>query len=166
MAMAEISSRAIAAPCRQPSEHSGLSVAALAAWVPLVSVLAGIISLFYLAQTSDVATIGYGIQELQVQEREWMLRNEQVALELSRARSLATVEAEATGRLRMVPPERVAYLRYPSAEAIQRVQASSRGEWRDAPELEKSAVASSTDPLGPVRQSISNLLVPRIQHQR
>lgn len=138
----------------------------LAAWLPLASVLVGIASLFYLALTSELTTTGYSIQELQVEEGNWKLRNEQLALELARAKSLAMVEAEATNRLLLTRPKGIVYLQARSTDAIRRASPASRGQARSVPALEKTVAYSGTDPLDPVRNSISSLLAPRSQPSR
>ena len=58
----------------------------------------------YLANTSGALTTGYNIQKLQAERRSWQLRNQQLELELAKARSLAWVEAEAVARLGMQRP--------------------------------------------------------------
>ncbi len=161
MALAEVSPQAIALPRRARQEPSRLRAPQFAAWLPLASVLIGIASLFYLTQTSDVATTGYSIQELQAEENNWKLRNEQLSLQLAQARSLATVEEQATKRLLMVPAKNVVYLQPQSGDAVHRATPASRGEVRDAPALEKAAVAPSKSPLDTLRDTISNMLAPR-----
>jgi cell division protein FtsL len=78
---------------------------------------ASAVALMYLAQTSGVATTGYDIQRLQAERSEWMIRNEQLKLELTKLRSLAWVESEAVRRLGMQRPESVTYLRSTNAPA-------------------------------------------------
>ena len=58
----------------------------------------------YLAQTSGALTTGYNIQRLQAERNAWRMRNQQLELELAKARSLAWVEAEAVNRLGMQKP--------------------------------------------------------------
>ena len=131
-------SPSLALPRNEARRAAKLDAPGIIAWLPLVSVLVGIVSLLYLAQTSELTTTGYSIQELQVQESNWMLRNEQLSLELSKAKSLAVVGAEATGRLNMVRPEKLVYLELPAAEAGDRAIASSRGADQRAAQLSKS----------------------------
>ena len=76
-----------------------------AVWVAAVALLFGLISLFYLLQTSQIATAGYDVQRLQAEQRDWELRNEQLQLELAKRQSLTWIESEASGRLGMVRAE-------------------------------------------------------------
>jgi len=73
--------------------------------------LVGIIAIAYLSQASGLATTGYDIQRLQQERDAWRLRNEQLRLELAKARSLAWVEAQATSRLGMRPAQNAQYVR-------------------------------------------------------
>jgi hypothetical protein len=126
----------------------------------LAAVLLGIASLFYLTQTSEVATTGYSIQELQLQESDWELRNEQLSLEVAKARSLSVVESEATKRLGMVPAKNVVYLQVQSTDAS-RPTATSRGDGRTVPALEKSSAVPSKGLFDSLRDTISSALAPR-----
>jgi hypothetical protein len=75
------------------------------AWLPSILLAGCMVALMYLLQTSGVATTGYDIQSLQTQRDDWLLRNEQLQLELAKRRSLTWIEAEATRRLGMARPE-------------------------------------------------------------
>jgi cell division protein FtsL len=81
-----------------------------ALWLPTILLAACLVALVYLAETSGIATTGYDIQRLQTQRSEWLLRNEQLGLELAKLRSLAWVEAEATTRLGMQRPSKVTHV--------------------------------------------------------
>ncbi len=139
------------------------------AWLLLASVLAGIASLLYLTQTSEVATTGYSIQELKQEESAWQLRNEQLALEVARAKSLATVEVEATTRLLMTRPKGVVYLQLKQTQSADRPTPASRGDARGVPALEKPAEASTAEPAGraglldTIRSMFASLLAPRLR---
>ncbi len=133
----------------------------LMAWLPLVSVLIGIASLFYLTQTSELTTTGYSIQDLTSQENDWKLRNQQLSLEVDKARSLATVEAEATKRLGMIPPKNVVYLQVTPQDLSRRATPASRGEASSVPSLEKASSAPVKSLLDKLRDSLSSVLVPR-----
>ncbi len=159
MAVAELHSQAIAFPQRASRVATKSESAGYAAWLPLVAVLVGIASLFYLAQTSELTTASYNIQELRVEEGNWRLRNEQLALQLSQAKGLSVVEAQATGRLLMVPARDMVYLKAVPSDLASRPSPSARGESRGAPALVKAAL-SSADPLDPVRLSLSSFLDP------
>ena len=58
----------------------------------------------YLAQTGGALTTGYNIQRLQAERNSWKVRNQQLEVELAKARSLAWIEAEAVNRLGMQKP--------------------------------------------------------------
>jgi len=79
-------------------------------WLPTILLAACAVALFYLAETSGIATTGYDIQRLQAQRSEWQLRNEQLSLELDKLHSLAWVESQATTRLGMQRPTRVTHI--------------------------------------------------------
>ncbi len=161
MAVAEFPAQPIAIP-RRPARVAGRTgVAPNLAWIPLVGVLLGIASLFYLAQTGDVANTGYDIQQLQAEVAEWEMRNEQLSLEMAKARALPRIEAEATKRLLMVPARDPVYLKGGAADSSSRGVPTNRGDSRSAPALEKPMAAIS-DPLDPVRSSVS-ALIPRAQ---
>ncbi|MCL4370617.1 MAG: hypothetical protein M1380_06885 [Chloroflexi bacterium] len=161
MALADVSSQPMALPRRARREPTRLHTPHFIAWLPLASVLIGIASLFYLTQTSEVATTGYSIQELQVEESNWKLRNEQLSLELAKARSLAAVEAEATKRLLMVPAKDVVYLQPQPVDASRRPAPASRGDARVVPALEKATVAPGKGLMDALRDTISGVLAPR-----
>ncbi len=56
----------------------------------------------YLMQTGGALAAGYNIQRLQAERSAWRVRNEQLQLELAKARSLAWIESEAANRLGML----------------------------------------------------------------
>ncbi len=58
----------------------------------------------YLLQTGNALSTGYTIQRLRAERNAWRVRNQQLELELAKARSLAWIETEAITRLRMQPP--------------------------------------------------------------
>lgn len=65
---------------------------------------------FYLFQVSIVATSAYDLQRLQQERQDWLARNQQLELELAKARSLAWVSYKATQDLHMVPGGEPVYL--------------------------------------------------------
>jgi len=67
------------------------------------------LSLLYLNQTSDVATTGYDIADLENQQQLLTMQNEQLRLQIAQLESLDRVDREATARLHMGPPRRVLY---------------------------------------------------------
>lgn len=58
----------------------------------------------YLLQTGGALTTGYTIQTLEKERATWLVRNQQLEVELARARSLAWIEHEAVHRLGMHRP--------------------------------------------------------------
>jgi hypothetical protein len=80
-------------------------------WLGALTLLVGLVAASYLAYTSGVATSGYSIRRLRAERDVWRARNEQLRLELARARSLTWVEHEAVARLGMQQPAQLTYLR-------------------------------------------------------
>jgi len=78
-------------------------------FVPMLLV-ATILSLLYLGQTSDVATTGYDIADLQTQKRVLEMQNEQLRLKIAQLESLDRIDHEAATRLHMGPPLRQVYV--------------------------------------------------------
>lgn len=72
-------------------------------WVVLVALVA-LAPPAHLAQTSGVLATGYTIQRLQAERKAWQVKNEQLELELAKARSLAWIETQAVHRLGMQRP--------------------------------------------------------------
>ncbi|MGE3269998.1 MAG: hypothetical protein AB7P40_14695 [Chloroflexota bacterium] len=58
----------------------------------------------YLLQTGGAMSTGYEIQKLERERTAWMNRNQQLEVEIAKARSLAWVEHEAVHRLGMQRP--------------------------------------------------------------
>jgi hypothetical protein len=155
------SSPSMVLPRHAVSKPARLDSHGVAAWLPLMSVLAGIICLLYLALTSDLTATGYNIQQLQAEESNWKLRNEQVMLEVARARSLAVVEAEAVERLKMVSPDRLIYLEGAGQARTERTAMASRGQRQGALVPGGEAQPAADGPLAPVTSALSSLLAPR-----
>ncbi|HEX9015188.1 MAG TPA: hypothetical protein VF960_04195 [Chloroflexota bacterium] len=159
MAVAEFPSQAIALPRRRTRPASRPAGAPSLAWVPLVGVLLGIASLFYVAETGEVAVAGYDVQQLQNDVSAWQMRNEQLSLDLAKARALPVIETQARGRLLMVPARDPIYLKATSTDGARSVT-SSRGAQQVASTLERPAQAATADPLDVVRSSLA-ILIPR-----
>lgn len=87
-----------------------------ALFLPLL-LLAALVSLLYLGQTSDIAATGYAIADLQNQQQTLEMRHEQLEFKIAQLKSLDRVDQEATTRLHMGPPQRVVYVTAPSAPA-------------------------------------------------
>lgn len=90
--------------------RANLGQLSLGAWLPVFALLACLVGLIYLIVTSSVATAGYDIQRLESDRAEWLLRNQQLELELAKLGSLAWVEYQALTRLEMQRPEKVSFL--------------------------------------------------------
>ena len=67
-------------------------------------VLAGLAPPAYLVQTGGVLATGYTIQRLRAERNAWRVRNQQLELELAKARSLGWIENDAVSRLGMQRP--------------------------------------------------------------
>jgi hypothetical protein len=65
----------------------------------------------YLLQTGGALTTGYEIQKLERERTAWLNRNQQLEVEIARARSLAWVEHEAVNRLGMQRPQQTTVVR-------------------------------------------------------
>ena len=84
-----------------------LRAAPLARWRLVALVLPALVGLApaaHLAQTGGVLASGYTIQRLRAERDAWKVRNQQLELELAKARSLAWIELDAVNRLRMQRP--------------------------------------------------------------
>ena len=66
--------------------------------------LVGLAPAIYLAQTGGVLATGYTIQRLRAERNAWRIRNQQLELELAKARSLGWIENDAVSRLGMQRP--------------------------------------------------------------
>jgi hypothetical protein len=67
----------------------------------VILVLLGMAPPAYLLQTGGALTTGYEIQKLERERTVWLNRNQQLEVEIARARSLAWIEHEAVHRLGM-----------------------------------------------------------------
>src|SRR5215475_6603895 len=93
----------------QPSSASQQMLAAPSTRRPgrlvlLVLLLLGLAPPAYLLQTGGALTTGYEIQKLERERASWINRNQQLEVEIARARSLPWVEHEAVYRLQMQRP--------------------------------------------------------------
>jgi hypothetical protein len=80
----------------------------------LVLILLGLAPPAYLLQTGGALTTGYEIQKLERERASWINRNQQLEVEIARARSLAWVEHEAVYRLGMQRPAQAVVIRVDS----------------------------------------------------
>ena len=77
----------------------------------LILLLLGLAPPAYLLQTGGALTTGYEIQKLERERAAWTNRNQQLEVEIARARSLAWVEHEAVYRLGMQRPAQQTVIR-------------------------------------------------------
>lgn len=74
---------------------------------------------FYIFQVSIVATSSYELQRIERELESWRAKNEQLKLELARARSLNWVEFQAIDRLGMARGEAAFYIRVlPDSQSV------------------------------------------------
>ena len=111
-----------------------------------ILVLLGMAPPAYLLQTGGALTTGYEIQKLERERTVWINRNQQLEVEIARARSLAWVEHEAVNRLGMqraqspvvvrvdapVPPLAEAKLLRRGGEPMPAIPAEVGPSWLDA----------------------------------
>jgi hypothetical protein len=79
-------------------------------WLVALTVLVGCLAASWLAYTGSVATSSYNIQRLRAERDAWRTRNEQLRVELAKARSLTWIEHEAVSRLGMQKAGQLTYL--------------------------------------------------------
>ncbi len=79
-----------------------------------ILILLGLAPPAYLLQTGGALTTGYEIQKLERERTGWLNRNQQLEVEIARARSLIWVEHEAVHRLGMQRPTQTAVVRMES----------------------------------------------------
>ncbi len=161
MAVAEVPSRTIVLPRPGSRPLNRSTRVGYAAWIPLAGILIGIASLLYLAQTSEVANTGYSIQDLQLQESNWEMRNEQLTLQLDKARALPGIQAQATGRLGMVPANNPIFLK--AAPVTGQSGSVASGPSVSPALATEKKVSSNSNPLAAIRSSLSSLLASRLQ---
>lgn len=117
------------------------SINVRAVFVPVL-LLAGILSLLYLNQASDLASTSYDVAALQNERRIWEIRNDQLRLQIAELESLDRIDREASARLGMGPPQRVIYAREAAPSA-----ASPLG----------SSPASPTPSIAPARSTLESV---------
>jgi len=115
----------------------------------LALLLMALVSLLYLSQTSDVATTGYDIADLQAQQQQLQMQNEQLQLQIAQLESLDRIDQAASTRLHMGPPDHVVYVTAPPA-VIPTPVASDQS----------TANARSSTPLGWLGHVINSLSRP------
>ncbi len=100
----------------------------------------------YLAQTGGALATGYTIQRLQTDRNTWKIRNQQLELELAKARSLTWVEAEAVNRLKMQRPTQQTVIRVDVSPPLPRppVQMEGRGSQAEARQPVEGRPSAST----------------------
>jgi hypothetical protein len=80
---------------------------------------------FYIFQVSVVATSSYELQRLERDRDAWRAQNEQLQVELAKARSLGWIEFQATDRLGMVKSRDSLYIRV-AATQLERMPSAAR----------------------------------------
>ena len=101
--------------------------------VPLVFatiVLVSMSSMLYLTQASSVAATGYDISSLEEQRGRLEREQQQLLVQEARLQALGQVEAQATGKLGMVPATQTEYLRV--REPVVDVEAAVKTAQRQA----------------------------------
>lgn len=96
-----VSARMLAAPRARRTSRLLLAILVLLGMAPPA----------YLLQTGGALTTGYEIQKLERERAVWLNRNQQLEVEIARARSLAWVEHEAVHRLEMSRPPQTVVVR-------------------------------------------------------
>ncbi|MBI4494019.1 MAG: hypothetical protein HY690_14615 [Chloroflexi bacterium] len=109
--MAQVAPQTLVLRREQSGGVARLALRRTANWMSLLALLAGLVCLIYLIAISSVLGAGYDLQRLERERDEWRARNEQLELELAKARSLTWVESQATTRLGMVKSEALTYVR-------------------------------------------------------
>jgi hypothetical protein len=79
-------------------------------WLVALTILVGCLAASWLAYVGSVSTSSYNIQRLRAERDAWRIRNEQLRVELAKARSLTWVEHEAVSRLGMQKAGQLTYL--------------------------------------------------------
>lgn len=106
-------------------------------WVGASLLLVAVALNFYLFQVSIIATSAYQLQRLEQERQDWLARNQQLELELAKARSLRWVDYQASQRLGMVKGEEPIFLDLSDhQEARIPPAAQSHQQVRSAPEAD------------------------------
>ena len=79
-------------------------------WLVALTTLGALLAGSWLGYIGSVSTSSYNMQRLHAERDAWRTRNDQLRVELSKARSLAFVEHEAVTRLQMRKPSEITYL--------------------------------------------------------
>lgn len=82
----------------------------------VVLIMAAFVSTLYLAQTSNVAIVGYDLRKLERQRLELEIKNEQVRMKIDRLKSLPVIERRAS-ELGMSLPTSVIFVEKPPLPA-------------------------------------------------
>ena len=109
--MAQIAAELAAGPLPRVPALPALPRWRMVAWLAALTLVVGLMAASYLAYTASVATSSYSIQRLRAERDAWRVRNEQLRVELAKARSLSWVEHEAVTRLKMHKAGQLTYLR-------------------------------------------------------
>ena len=99
--MAQMVGEMVAAPSPSVPFRAALPRWRVVLWLGALTALVAVVAASYLAYTGSVATASYSIQRLQAERDAWRIKNEQLRVELGKARSLTWIEHEAVTRLKM-----------------------------------------------------------------
>ena len=72
--------------------------------------IVGMASLLLVVQSSGITSAAYDVLQLERIRDDWVRANYQLESDIATLQSLARVEAEAVGRLKMVPPDRPLFI--------------------------------------------------------
>jgi hypothetical protein len=82
----------------------------LVLWLAVLIAVAGVVAASSLAHSASIQTSVYNLHRLRAEHNLWQTRNEQLKVELAKARSLTWVEHEAVSRLGMQKATELTYL--------------------------------------------------------
>jgi cell division protein FtsL len=73
------------------------------------------LSIFYVNQTSSLAAAGYDVAVLDGEKKLWLLRNEQLRLEVAKLEALDRIDQIASTKLGMGPPRHQVFVNAPAS---------------------------------------------------
>lgn len=78
--------------------------------LPAIALVLGVLALLLLVETGYVISVGYEIQRLERNKRDWQRTNQLLEVEVARSSSLPHIEYEARERLEMTRPGSYLYV--------------------------------------------------------
>jgi hypothetical protein len=108
--LAQIAGELVAKPLPRVPALPALPRWRMVVWLAALTVVVGLTAASYLAYTASFHTSIYSIQRMRAERDAWRVRNEQLRVELAKARSLSWVEHEAVTRLKMHKAGQLTYL--------------------------------------------------------